>query len=163
MGKNYVFTTRASYIHEKQTLDAHFAVGESDNPTNTLNSLKAQASLAWNTDAAGNKWVFTGGYFNTWGSTNCLYLNGGNACGSGVPGMPIASQNGSPNTDGWIAEIAWFPFAMSKSSPWPYFNARLGLQYKWYNKFNGASTNYDGAGRNASDNNTLFAYLWFAL
>jgi len=149
MGKNYVFTTRASYIHEKQTLDGHLANTESTNPTNTLNSLKAQASLAWNTDAPGNKWVFTGGYFNTWGTADAL--------------LYIDHVTGSPNSDGWIAEIAWFPYAMSKSSPWPYFNARVGLQYKWYNKFNGASTNYDGAGRNASDNNTLFAYLWFSL
>ena len=29
-----------------------------------------------------------------------------------------------------------------------------------YNKFNGASDNYDGAGRNASDNNTLYLLSW---
>jgi len=29
-----------------------------------------------------------------------------------------------------------------------------------YDKFNGAKTNYDGAGRNASDNNTLYLLLW---
>jgi hypothetical protein len=27
--------------------------------------------------------------------------------------------------------------------------------------YNGASSNYDGNGRNASDNNTLYAFLWF--
>ena len=150
MGKNFVLTLRGSYIHEKQTLDATFANFGSDNPTNTLNSFKAQASYAWNTDAPGNKWIFTGGYFNTWGSTDFLW-------------HPDSVTTGSPNSDGWIAEIAWFPFAMSKPSLWPYFNARVGLQYIWYNKFNGTSTNYDGAGRNASDNNTLFAYVWFAL
>ena len=52
---------------------------------------------------------------------------------------------------------------MNNSPLWPYFNARVGLQYIWYNKFNGASSNYDGFGRNAKDNNTLFAYLWFAM
>jgi hypothetical protein len=44
----------------------------------------------------------------------------------------------------------------------PWYNTRLGLQYTSYLDFNGASTNYDGAGRNASDNNTLYAYLWLS-
>ena len=39
---------------------------------------------------------------------------------------------------------------------------RLGVQYTRYDKFNGASRNYDGSGRNASDNNTLFFYVWAA-
>ena len=38
----------------------------------------------------------------------------------------------------------------------------IGAQYTAYNKFNGATDNYDGAGRNANDNNTLFLYAWFA-
>ena len=29
-----------------------------------------------------------------------------------------------------------------------------------YNKFNGADSNYDGFGRNASANNTLYALVW---
>jgi hypothetical protein len=36
------------------------------------------------------------------------------------------------------------------------------LQYTWYSKFNGAGSNYDGVGRSASDNNTLYVVLWFA-
>lgn len=44
----------------------------------------------------------------------------------------------------------------------PVQNIRLGAQYTTYNKYQGASSNYDGAGRNASDNNTLFLYAWFA-
>ena len=39
---------------------------------------------------------------------------------------------------------------------------KFGLQYVHYNKFNGAASNYDGAGRNAGDNNTIFAYAWLA-
>jgi len=44
----------------------------------------------------------------------------------------------------------------------PVQNVRIGAQYTRYNKFLGASTNYDGAGRNASDNNSTFLYVWFA-
>jgi hypothetical protein len=44
----------------------------------------------------------------------------------------------------------------------PKQNVRLGVQYTTYNTFEGASTNYDGLGRNASDNNSMFLYAWFA-
>ena len=44
----------------------------------------------------------------------------------------------------------------------PWLNVKLGLQYTAFLNFNGASSNYDGAGRNASDNNLLFLYLWLA-
>ena len=39
---------------------------------------------------------------------------------------------------------------------------KFWLQYVPYNKFNSAVLNYDGAGRNAGDNNTIFAYAWWA-
>jgi hypothetical protein len=39
---------------------------------------------------------------------------------------------------------------------------RFGLQYVFYNMFNGASNDYDAAGRKAADNNTLFLYSWVA-
>ena len=67
-----------------------------------------------------------------------------------------ASANGSPNTNGFTAEIAYIPYILSRPTFWPWANARLGLQYTWYNKFDGTTTN-------ASDNNTLNAYLWVAM
>jgi len=53
---------------------------------------------------------------------------------------------------GWTSEIFWMPIQY----------VRIGVQYTGYEKYNGASHNYDGAGRNASDNNSLFFYLWAA-
>ena len=44
----------------------------------------------------------------------------------------------------------------------PWENTRVGLQYTGYSDFNGRSSNYDGAGRDASGNNTLFAFVWLA-
>jgi hypothetical protein len=46
---------------------------------------------------------------------------------------------------------------------WPKAQVKLSLQYIAYTKFNGSSTNYDGSGRDASANNTLFLSAWFAL
>jgi hypothetical protein len=39
---------------------------------------------------------------------------------------------------------------------------RVGVQYTTYGVFNGVSQNYDGTGRNANDNNSLFFYVWGA-
>jgi hypothetical protein len=147
MGDDNIVTLRAVYVNERQKRDASVANGLSANSTDTLNTFRAQASLAHNKD---NRIVLTGGYFNTWGSSDSI-LYGDNA------------TTFSPDSDGWIAELAYIPFGTSSSPLWPWFNARVGLQYVWYNKFNGASTNYDGKGTNASDNNTLFAYLWVAM
>src|SRR5450759_2428598 len=48
-GPNYWITLRATYIHENQTLDASF-INSGSNPTNTLNTFKALASLAYGND-----------------------------------------------------------------------------------------------------------------
>ena len=52
------------------------------------------------------------------------------------------------------------PFGKLGSFGHPYLNVRIGLQYTGYTKFNGGTTNYDGFGRDASANNTLFAFVW---
>jgi hypothetical protein len=62
----------------------------------------------------------------------------------------------SPDTNGWIAEIAYIPFISSFAPGWPWLNARIGLQYTWYERFNGTSAG-------ASTNNALFAYVWLAM
>jgi hypothetical protein len=58
----------------------------------------------------------------------------------------------SPNSHGWLGELTYVPWQ----------NVKIVMQYVSYQKFNGASTNYDGTGRNASDNNTLYVLGWFA-
>jgi hypothetical protein len=131
---------RGSFIHESQRLDATFANGGSSNPTNDLNSLKLQGSFAYGGD---NKIVLTGQYFNIWGSTDPTLFSG------------LASGN-SPNSNGFTAEIAYIPFGVSKAPGWPWANARVGLQYTWYNKFDGTTVG-------ASDHNTLFFHLWMAM
>jgi hypothetical protein len=145
IGEDYSITARASLIHEDQTLGASFANGISANLTNQLNTFKASVSYVRGKD---KRWEFTGAYFNTSGTADAL--------------LYAANRTNSPNSSGWIAEIAYMPFGNSLAPFWPWFNARLGLQYTWYNEFNGASTNFDGMGRNATDNNTLFLYSWVA-
>jgi hypothetical protein len=137
-GENYWLTLRGSYIHEDQKLDAS-SVNFGTNPTNKLNTAKAYASLAYGDD---NRIIFTGQYFNTWGTFDPVQFGG-------------SLGTGSPNSNGYIAEIAYIPYGSSKPPIWPWANARLGVQYTWYNKF-------DGDKLNAHNNNTVFVYLWMA-
>ncbi len=139
-GSNFWFTLRGSYIHEYQKLDASFPNGLSSNPSNTLDEAKGYASLAYGND---NRIVLTGQYFNTWGTLDFI-LYGGLASGF------------SPNSNGWIGEIAYIPFISSPAPGWPWLNARVGLQYTWYERFDGTSVG-------AANNNTTFLYLWLAM
>ena len=77
---------------------------------------------------------------------------------------PISgSRTGRPNSNGWIVEFDYLPFNRSRGpSLWPWFNPKFIVQYTLYTEFNGAGRNYDGSGRRASDNNTLYVAAWFA-
>ena len=64
------------------------------------------------------------------------------------------SLTGSTNstTRGLTYEAFWTPIQY----------IRIGAQYTAYSRFDGAANNYDGLGRNAGDNNSLFLYVWGA-
>jgi hypothetical protein len=140
-GDNYWLTLRGSYIREFQQLNASFVTAGS-NPTDQLNSLKLQASFAYGAD---NRVVFTGQYFNIWGTAD-----------QGIYGLDVNGNALTPNSNGWMTELAYIPFGASKMIGYPWFNARIGLQYIYYNKFNGTTIG-------AHDNNTLFLHAWFAM
>ena len=142
---NWWLTLRGSYIREFQRLDSSL-VNAGTNATDLLNSLKLQASFAYGAD---NRVVFTVQYFNQWGTAD-LGLYGPDP----VTGLPL-----TPDTNGWTAEIAYIPFGASKMVGWPWFNARIALQYTYYNKLNVNLANTP----NPHDNNTLFLHAWFAM
>ena len=135
-----VAVLRSTYIHESQHLDA-LATGDAPGAANLRNTLKvfrANASYMPST-----RFNFTAGYFNTSGTSDAILY----------PADPLTgSANGSPNSAGALGEIDF--------NAWQ--NVRLGAQYVAYGKFNGASQSYDGTGRNASDNNTLYLFTWLA-
>ena len=87
-----------------------------------------------------------------WGRKNDLLYNTGEA--------DVGSVNGSPDSNAFILEADWVPFGKDASWGRPFANLKLGVQYTIYTEFNGTSRNYDGFGRNASDNNTLYLFAW---
>ena len=140
-GPNWWLTLHGTYIRETQKLDATFNIlGGSANPTNELNRLILNGQLVFGSD---NKIALTAQYSQTRGTPDAI-LYGGNASGF------------SPNSDAWLAEISYMPFGSSKSPIWPWANARIGVQYTAYTKF-------DGTSLGASDHNTLFLYAWMAM
>ena len=143
IGDKHLFTLGGTHIHESMTLDSSFATGASASPSNTLSTTELQATYYYRRKLGG-----TVQYFSTTGSTDTLLYPATTPGQSGV----ITSANGSPDTRGWIAEVNYLPW----------LNVKVSLQYTWYSKFNGGGSNYDGVGRNAADNDTLYLLLWFA-
>ena len=66
------------------------------------------------------------------------------------------------NTSGEIIDIGFLPWSRGGPAIWPWLNTRIGLSFTHFDKINSATTNYDGAGRNAKDDNTTFLYAWTA-
>jgi len=133
-------SAQLNYISERQNLDATFAAGGADNPANTLRTFRAKASYYYDL-----KYGATLQYFRTTGSTDNGLYNSGDAV--------TGSASGSPKNSGIIAELDWLPRR----------DVRVMLQYTAYRTFNGAGNNYDGFGRNAKDNNTLYLVLWWMI
>jgi hypothetical protein len=135
-------TAMVSYVYERQKWGASYALGNSSNPTDTLNSFKATVDYL---------------YDKTFGGAVQYFLIDGSSDGAIYSG----SQTGSPTSDGVLLALNYLPFNKSGGPAfWPRSNIKFSLQYAIYNRFNGARTNYDGAGSNAQGNNTLYIEAW---
>ena len=149
IGTPQAFDAHASWIHENRKLDASFAIGASDSTSDSLDTFEADVSYVLD-----QTWVPSVAVFNTNGSTNHLMF---------APGPVNGSASGAPTTGGYTLRFEWVPFGKTGSFASPWLNLRLGLQYTGYWRYNGGSNNYDGFGRSASDNNSVFLYAWLAL
>jgi hypothetical protein len=136
MGDN-MLTLRGTYIHENASLDGSVQDGLAVSDSNTLDTLNLNGTYHLGTSAA-----FSIGGFNTSGDSDKLLY---------APDPLDGSANGSPDSRGYIMQATYLPWQ----------NTQFTLQYVGYNKFNGSSNNYDGSGRDASDNNTIYLAGWF--
>lgn len=132
------------YIGERHRVSAQLnavretqRVAASSNGGNTLRTLRAKTTYYFD-----KRYGISLAHFATHGTADDLLYNTGVA----VSG----SANGSPNSSGTVWELNYLPRR----------DMRLTLQYTRYGKFNGAARNYDGLGRDARDNNTLYLLLW---
>ena len=139
------FTAYASFIREDQTHTLDLASGGADNLNDRLYEFRFNTSYYYQ-----QTYGLTLSRFSTHGTRDATLYSG-------------FSANGSPDTAGTILQVDWTPWGKEQSWARPFANVRVGLQYTIYDKFDGASSNYDGNGRNASDNNTLFLFVWAAI
>lgn len=73
------------------------------------------------------------------------------------------TRTGRPDSSGWVFQVDYLPFN-ERGGPWfwPHSNLKLSLQYTLYGRFDGSRRNFDGTGRDASDNDTLYLQAWIA-
>ena len=115
-----------------ESIDNGDVSGIASNASNHLKQLKLKGSYVYSARYGGSL-----SYFSTTGTSDTtLYPDGAS----------------NPDTRGWVPEIYWTPVQY----------LRVGVQYFSFKRYHGASSNYDGAGRNPSGNNTLFVYVWGA-
>lgn len=141
-GGKHLVSLHAFVSREKRDWDASLPLGMASNASDNLNTVRLSAHYWYQRKIGGGIALF-----DYRGDTDMLKY--------GMAAMPSAQGNasGSPDTRGWTAELNWLPLRDVQ-------NLKLGLRYTAYTKFNGASDDYNGFGRNASDNNSLFAYAW---
>lgn len=143
-----LFSVNLAYIHEDQSLDASFAAGDVGVRHQHLSTVRANVSYTM-----AQMYGLTAGVFNTSGSTDTTRY---------APDPIEGSANGSPDSSGYVLQADYTPFGTDYTGTSKWMNLRVGLQYTGYMQFNGAHNNYDGSGRNASDNNTAQVFAWFA-
>jgi len=145
-----VLVLNAVYLTETQNNGASFGAGKASNANDTIQQFKITGTYAWNGNVEASL-----AYIQTWGSSDAkLY--------------PMVARTGSaansPNAQTLIAQVDWAPWGNAKQGDptFPWLNVRVGVQYRYYLQFNGGTTNYDGFGNNAGDNNTLLVFTFWS-
>lgn len=137
-----IFSLNAIYTHEDQKLNASSLLGAA-NAKDSLEEVRTDVSYYWNSLIGG-----TVQYFNVWGTADPL--------------LYASNSTFKPNSNGFVLQLDATPFGVNGSPLGYRFNVRVGVQYWIYTEFNGARSNFDGTGRNVSDNNTLRLFVWLA-
>ena len=146
-------SVNARYTHERQRLDATCALGIADGSITavpgvdcadaSLHEIRADASYYWH-----NKVGLTVGAFQIGGKAN--------------PSIYAGNSTARPDSSAIQLQLDGTPFGGTDSPFGKRFNVRVGVQYTAYRQFDGARHDYDGAGANAADNDTLRVFTWVA-
>lgn len=131
-----LLTIHGTYIAEDRNLDASFAAGDAEKSSNHVDVYRLDAGYVF------GRWQLVGGYFDISGGRDAVLY---------VADPVDGSANGDPDSRGYVLQGSYFPWR----------NVEIQAQYTAYSKFNGASKNYDGSGRDASDNDTTYLLAWF--
>lgn len=145
--KPHFVTFRSAFIWENQGLGAAKADKAATHGYDKLYTVQFWASYR---------------YYNLAGVTFSLFdVEGRRDPLLYAPAAVSGSRNGDPSSIGQFVQLELLPFSRWFHQKWPALPmTQFALQYTFYERFNGARNNYDGFGRNASDNNTLYLLAW---
>lgn len=149
--RSHVCSVETAYLHEKQDLKASYDAGGADSANATLNQFTLTGSYYY-----AQTYGVSARYFNTTGSTDNLRY-------APVDEADNFIRKGKPDSSGYMLQADFTPFGKEDSWNEPFANVRVGLQYTAYNKVNGASSNYDGGGRDASDDDNVALFVWSSI
>ena len=142
-----MLSINARYEHERGDLRASCALGligdggDPDCARYHLNELRAAVRYTWH-----DKVGVTVSPFSITGSHNDNVFEG----------------SGNPDSNGLMGQVDYTLWPDGKGPLGPLFNARIGVQYTVYGKFNGRRHNFDEEGSDAADNNVLRLFTWIA-
>ncbi len=138
LGDDHILTLHTTLIWEHQSWNASLAAGDTTNAGDTLVTFRVDGTYYYKRLIGGSL-----GFFSTTGGSDALLY----------PQAPVTgSRAGGPGTQAFIVEADY--------APW--YNTKFLVQYLLYTHFNGAASNYDGAGRDAVDNGSLYVNAWLA-
>jgi hypothetical protein len=143
-GNGDVITLNARWLWERQELAATCALAGAPRSCadNDLTDARLDAAYYWR-----NRIGFTTQLFDTFAGANPILYAG--------------NRTFRPDSSGVMLQLDGTPFG-GDPQPARRTNLRLGVQYTIYSQFNGARSNFDGAGANAPDNNTFRVFSWIA-
>lgn len=143
-----IYTANAILTHEDRNLRGGVGLGTASRARQGLNQVQANVSYFYH-----QTYGLTVGVSTVWGAADsALY--------SLAP--IVGSANGKPNSNAVIVEADYIPFGKDGSWGYPLANLKLGVQFTAYTEFNGGTKNYDGFGRSASGNDSLYVFSWLA-
>ena len=138
----HVFSTQVNWIYEVQDLSNSFIRNRATYQSQFLSSFKIDANYHYRS------------FLGTVGGTVGFFsLNGSTDPRRSAPFPVYGSRLSRPNSYGFIIQGDYLPLDRIK----------ISIQYTLYERFNGASKNYDGFGRNAHVNNTLYIFGRFLI
>jgi hypothetical protein len=147
LGKSDLLSANVRYEHERGDLRASCAlalVGDGSDPGCARYHLNEwRAALRYGLH---DKLGLTLSPFSITGSHNDNLFDG----------------SGRPDSNGIMGQVDYTFWPNGNSPLGPLVNARVGVQYTVYGKFNGRRRNFDGEGANAADNNALRLFSWIA-
>ncbi len=139
----------SGYIRENRNMNASMALGLAEKQHSSLDTVRIRTAYTFQQTYSLD--LFYGQTSGT--ADNIIYFSTDPISGS---------RTGKPNNQAFTAELSYTPFGKTVSTLKSLANLRIAAQYVHYFQFNGGIRNYDGSGRNAVGNDTVFLSGWLA-